>query len=44
MIIKLGLDFCQKRRFWLKKKVKIKSFKDLQKNILKRPPKKWNEI
>ena len=40
---KTWIGFCQKRRFWLKKKVKIKSFKDLQKNILKRPPKKWNK-
>tara|TARA_B100000780_G_scaffold261511_1_gene213991 strand:+ start:473 stop:1273 length:801 start_codon:yes stop_codon:yes gene_type:complete len=36
------IGFCQKRRFWLKKKVKIKTFEDLQKNILKKPPKEWN--
>ena len=40
---KTWIGFCQKRRFWLKKKVKIKSFEDLKKNILKEQPKKWNK-
>ncbi len=35
------IGFCQKRRFWLKKKSKIKTIKDLEKNILKNAPKKW---
>ncbi len=38
---KTWIGFCQKRRFWLKKKIKIKSFEDLQKNILKKAPKEW---
>ena len=33
--------FLSERRFWLKKKNKIKTIKDLEKNILKYPPKKW---
>jgi len=39
---KTWIGFCQKRRFWLKKKIKIKSYNDLKKNILKKAPKKWN--
>ena len=41
---KTWIGFCQKRRFWLKKKAKIKSFEDLKKNILKKPLKKWNDF
>ena len=37
------IGFCQKRRFWLKKKATIKSVKDLKRNILKKPPKIWEE-
>tara|TARA_B100000029_G_scaffold404910_1_gene405053 strand:- start:2594 stop:3391 length:798 start_codon:yes stop_codon:yes gene_type:complete len=36
------IGFCQKRRFWLQRKARIKTIKDLKKNILCRPPKKWN--
>ena len=35
------VGFCQKRRFWLKSKKKITSFKQLKKYILKKPSKKW---
>ena len=37
----IWIGFCQKRRFWLQSKKKIVSFKQLQKYILKKPPKKW---
>ena len=37
------IGFCQKRRFWLKKKASIHSIKDLKKNILNNPPKKWQK-
>ena len=37
------IGFCQKRRFWIKSKIRIKSIKDLEKNILKYPPKKWEK-
>ena len=37
------IGFCQKRRFWIKSKIRIKSIKDLEKNILKNPPKKWEK-
>jgi hypothetical protein len=40
---KTWIGFCQKRRFWLKKKTKIKTFKDLKRNILKKPSKKWSK-
>jgi hypothetical protein len=40
---KTWIGFCQKRRFWLKKKIKIKTFEDLKSNILKKPSKKWNK-
>ena len=40
---KTWIGFCQKRRFWIKKKIRIKSFKDLRQNILKKPPKKWDD-
>ena len=40
---KTWIGFCQKRRFWLKKKTTIKSFEDLEKNILKKAPKEWND-
>ena len=33
----LWVGFCQKRRFWLKSKKKITSFKQLKKYILKKP-------
>ena len=39
----LWVGFCQKRRFWLQSKKKIASFKQLQKYILKKPPKKWSD-
>ena len=35
----MWVGFCQKRRFWLQSKKKIVSFKQLQKYILKKPPK-----
>ena len=38
---KTWIGFCQKRRFWLKKRTKIKTIEDLQKNILKKIPKQW---
>ena len=40
---KKWVGFCQKRRFWLQSKKKISSFKQLQKYILKKPPKKWSD-
>ena len=39
----IWIGFCQKRRFWLKKKFKIKNFNDLKKNLLTNIPKKWNK-
>ena len=36
------IGFCQKRRFWLKSDRKISNFKDLKKNLLKKPDKIWN--
>ena len=38
---KTWIGFCQKRRFWLKKRTKIKTIEDLQKKILKKIPKQW---
>jgi hypothetical protein len=35
------IGFCQKRRFWIKSDLKIKSFSDLKKNILTKPPLIW---
>jgi len=37
----IWIGFCQKRRFWLQQNKKILSFKDLKKNILKKPDKSW---
>jgi len=37
------IGFCQKRRFWLQSNCEINSLKDLYKNILKYPPKKWKK-
>jgi len=37
------IGFCQKRRFWVKKNIKINSIKELKKNILIYPPKKWKK-
>ena len=39
---KIWIGFCQKRRFWLRKNIKVKKFKDLKKNILKKVPNKWS--
>ena len=35
------IGFCQKRRFWIKKKKKITSVKSLELNLIKKPPIKW---
>ena len=37
------IGFCQKRRFWLKDKIKIKNFKTLKKNLIFKPDKKWKK-
>ena len=37
------IGFCQKRRFWLKKNVKIDTLSKLKKNILTSVPSKWNK-
>ena len=37
------IGFCQKRRFWIKSKKKVKSLEELQKNILRKPLKKWGK-
>ena len=37
------IGFCQKRRFWLKDKIKIKNFKTLKKNLILKPDKKWKK-
>ena len=37
------IGFCQKRRFWIKSKKKIKNLEDLKKQILIRPYKKWKK-
>ena len=37
------IGFCQKRRFWIKKKNKIKNCKDLQRNLLTTPSDKWKK-
>ena len=33
------IGFCQKRRFWIKSKKRIRNFKDLKMHILKKPDK-----
>jgi len=35
------VGFCQKRRFWLKKKIKIQNLDELKKNLLRKIPPKW---
>ena len=35
------IGFCQKRRFWLKSNIKIQNFKNLKKNLILKPHKKW---
>ena len=37
------IGFCQKRRFWIKSNKKIKSLKELKKNIITKAPKQWNK-
>jgi len=37
------IGFCQKRRFWTKSNKKIKSLKELKKNIITKAPKQWNK-
>ena len=37
------IGFCQKRRFWLKSNTKIQNFKNLKKNLILRPDKKWKK-
>tara|TARA_B100000886_G_C20361862_1_gene465566 strand:- start:232 stop:1038 length:807 start_codon:yes stop_codon:yes gene_type:complete len=37
------IGFCQKRRFWTKNSSKIKSLKDLKKNIITTPKRNWNK-
>ena len=41
----IWIGFCQKRRFWLQKKIstKPKNFTDLNKVVLKEVPTEWNE-
>tara|TARA_Y100000816_G_C26102278_1_gene584569 strand:+ start:2363 stop:3169 length:807 start_codon:yes stop_codon:yes gene_type:complete len=39
----LWIGFCQKRRFWIKEKTKIKNFNDLKKKIITRIPLSWNK-
>ena len=38
------IGFCQKRRFWLKSNIKIQNFKNLKKNLILNPDKKWNKF
>ena len=38
------IGFCQKRRFWLKENVKVRSIRSLKKNILLKVPKKWKSF
>ena len=40
----IWIGFCQKRRFWIKQKIKINSFSDLKKNIIVKIPKKWEKF
>ena len=37
------IGFCQKRRFWIKKKQKINNYKDLQRNLLTKVPNRWEK-
>ena len=37
------IGFCQKRRFWLKKNIKVKSNKTLKKTLIFKPDKKWKK-
>ena len=41
---KTWIGFCQKRRFWLKKKVNNNTYIKLKKNILKKVPAKWKNF
>ena len=38
------IGFCQKRRFWVKSKVKIKNLKMLKKNLINKPDPKWKNF
>ena len=38
------IGFCQKRRFWVKNKVKIKNLKKLKKNLIYKPDPKWKNF
>ena len=38
------IGFCQKRRFWIKKKKKISDIKVLKSNLIKIAPQKWNKF
>ena len=37
------IGFCQKRRFWLKSNTKIKNLRNLKKNLILKPDKKWKK-
>jgi len=37
------IGFCQKRRFWLKSNIKIQNLKNLKKNLIIKPDKKWKK-
>ena len=37
------IGFCQKRRFWLKSNTKIRNFKNLKKNLILKPDKRWKK-
>ena len=38
------IGFCQKRRFWVKSKLKIKNLKKLKKNLINKPDPKWKNF
>ena len=38
------IGFCQKRRFWVKRKVKLRNTKQLQKNLITVAPSKWENF
>ena len=38
------IGFCQKRRFWVKNKVKIRNLKTLKNNLILKPDKKWEKF
>ena len=37
------IGFCQKRRFWVKDKIKIRNLKTLRNNLISKPDKKWKK-